>query len=79
MAPRVHSSVMMVAFTAGLAEQGHARVGGPVVQTECGLIQGETVRVPNAAATAIDRFFGIPFAAPPVGSLRWQPPVSCAG
>nr|WP_237500188.1 carboxylesterase family protein [Streptomyces sp. SID8379] len=31
-------------------------------------------RVTGASADGVDRFFGIPYAAPPVGSRRWQPP-----
>jgi para-nitrobenzyl esterase len=40
---------------------------GPVVRTEAGLVRGET--------TAEGRqFLGIPYAEPPVGSLRWREP-----
>lgn len=47
------------------------------VKTECGLIQG----LPSANQ-AISVFKGIPFAAPPVGELRWkdpQPPKAWSG
>src|SRR5580765_5629387 len=37
---------------------------------------GGTVRGKAVAAT--DEFLGIPYAAPPVGALRWQPPRSAA-
>ncbi len=50
---------------------------GPVVKTQSGLVQG----VANENGTVI-AFKGIPYAAPPVGGLRWkepQPPLSWEG
>ena len=44
---------------------------GPIVRIDGGLIQGEVTEV---AGAAIHAFRGIPFAAPPVGPLRWRPP-----
>ena len=39
----------------------------PVVATADGTVRGQAV-------AATDEFLGIPYAAPPVGALRWQPP-----
>lgn len=38
-----------------------------VVRTEAGLVRGAT-------ADGLQSYLGIPFATPPVGTLRWQPP-----
>ncbi|MGY0488666.1 carboxylesterase/lipase family protein [Streptomyces sp. WG-D5] len=41
------------------------------VSTDKGLVAG-------ASADGVDRFSGIPYAAPPVGAQRWQPPAPAA-
>ena len=38
-----------------------------IVTTTDGAVKGQ-------ASTSVARFFGIPYAAPPVGALRWRPP-----
>ncbi|MEO1919694.1 MAG: carboxylesterase/lipase family protein [Paracoccaceae bacterium] len=42
------------------------------VQTRCGRVSGETID----AKRTLTVFRGIPYAAPPVGNLRWRPPQS---
>jgi para-nitrobenzyl esterase len=44
---------------------------GEVVQTRLGAVRGDTVSEVGATARI---FRGIPYAAPPVGPLRWKPP-----
>ncbi len=44
-----------------------AAAGGPVTLTVFGAVQGKTVN-------GINEFLGIPYAAPPVGALRWHAP-----
>ena len=49
------------------ADEGGTEDEGPAVQLNDGRIVGEAV-------AGVDVFRGIPFAAPPVGDLRWKPP-----
>lgn len=50
-----------------LAPPSAAATGGPVVRTDAGLVRG-------TVEDGLRRFEGVPFAAPPVGELRWRAP-----
>ena len=50
-----------------LAHQDRDRDTGPVVNTNEGAVRG-------FVKDGVNIFMGIPYAAPPVGKLRWQPP-----
>ena len=57
----------VVAALATSTVQAKEGQGGPIVQTTYGAVQGETIN-------GINDFLGIPYAAPPVGTLRWAAP-----
>ena len=59
-------------FLAGAAGAALIGVGAgkeAVRQTTAGLVRGKATAEPGVTA-----WLGIPFAAPPVGALRWRPP-----
>jgi len=55
----------------GTGSDASAASGRLTVATADGQVQG---MVSSTASGAMDEFLGIPYAAPPVGRLRWQPP-----
>ena len=64
--------VVLVGFMVACSEQG-AELTDPVplsaeIQTTKGKVVG------NARESDLLEFLGIPYATPPVGDLRWQPP-----
>ena len=67
---RLIGTLAALALVAGLALPGEpaaAAASGPVVRTADGALRG-------TVGDDFRSFNGIPFAAPPVGSLRWRPP-----
>lgn len=65
--PRSAALPLMFLSTALIALPALAASGGPIVAIDSGQVQG------NASA-GVESWKGIPFAAPPVGDLRWRAP-----
>ena len=67
------SRLLVFAVALLLAGQAWAAVLAPPVRIDSGRLSGI-----HDASIGLDEFRGIPFAAPPVGALRWKPPQSVA-
>ncbi|KAK4033356.1 Alpha/Beta hydrolase protein [Parachaetomium inaequale] len=70
---------LLVALAAPLAAASACRppkwTVGQTVQTSSGPVEGHAASV----ASGVSEYLGIPYAQPPVGSLRFQPPVRYSG
>lgn len=64
-------TIALVLATALPAMPAAAQPAGPTIRTENGSVRGE-------AAEGVESWKGIPFAAPPVGPLRWRAPQPAA-
>jgi hypothetical protein len=65
------ASIPLSCVTSGSPMPSSHDSPGPIVATPAGKLQGQ-----REGALLI--FKGIPFATPPLGSLRWKPPISRA-
>ncbi len=65
-------SVLLAAMAFMAFSAASSTFAGPLVHTDAGDVEG-AMKTPG-----VESFLGIPFAAPPVGNLRWRAPQSAA-
>ena len=72
-APAAPSSESMPAAESAPAVMAASTSVSDVVETQWGSVRGETL-IDDTVGVSATIFRGIPYAAPPVGDLRWRPP-----
>jgi len=70
MGGRTASTACLSFLCCAAVVSAHAKPIDPVIRTDSGLVQGTR----SAAYPNVVLFLGLPYAAPPVGALRWKPP-----
>ena len=67
---------VLVLFTSSEIDSVNCTNEKPLVETSYGKIEGVRRNFPhmNMPITSVNKFLGIPYAAPPIGKLRFQPP-----
>jgi hypothetical protein len=73
--PSVALALAAIPFAAPSACRPPRWTVGQTVQTTSGPVEGHAASV----ASGVSEYLGIPYAQPPVGSLRFQPPVRYNG
>ena len=66
-------AISLIVLAAPLQQVAAESAPSSIIRTTYGQVSG--VKDPHSSVTV---FRGIPFAAPPVGALRWRPPVASA-
>ena len=64
-------SFLVLALILAIGAAARAASSGPEVKTDAGKVKGKS-------DGSVRSFLGIPYAAPPVGNLRWKPPAPVA-
>ena len=65
------AATILGAGTSGAVASPTSDGANPIVRTDDGLVRGTT-------AGGVNEFLGLPYAAPPIGNLRWRPPAPAA-
>lgn len=72
----VLSVVLLSTFVTCVAGQMRPTLSARIVRTKQGSIKGVLVIPSNRELQPVEAFLGVPYASPPVGALRFMPPVS---
>uniref|UniRef100_UPI00359018F2 neuroligin-4, X-linked-like isoform X2 n=1 Tax=Myxine glutinosa TaxID=7769 RepID=UPI00359018F2 len=72
--PLAMAALGLACTLTGVTTLGSSSLMYPVVQTEDGKLRGVRITLNNEILGPVNQFLGVPYAAPPVGERRFQPP-----
>ena len=68
------SFIMYYAFAATSYPLNHQRLSKKIVETKYGKMRGVFILPADTKLRGVEAFFGVPYARPPIGDLRFNPP-----
>lgn len=68
----------LIYFVSQISASEPKKLSSRVVSTKYGSLRGSITTLPNKQWRPVEIYLGVPYASPPIGSLRFMPPVTPA-